>query len=160
MATPPHDLYERIRATMLDFLASYDQGAAGKAVKALSRTLTPDCRRYLLPISIAKQAPALAAGTSNEEYEQMMLPEFTHVWDHWHIETRDILVDERARKAVANTVNYMTSKQGQTYDMEFVWKLQVTADGTKVEKVEEFVDTAVVAQVIADQKGIAEALPQ
>jgi len=86
------------------------------------------------------------------------LTEFTHVWKEWQVEIKDILVDERARKSVGHMVTHMTTKGGQRYDFEFIFKLLLTEDGTQIEKVEEFVDTALAAQVMAEQKALAEAL--
>ncbi|KAK5708447.1 hypothetical protein LTR97_000988 [Elasticomyces elasticus] len=152
------DLYERIHQTTTDFLDSYNQDKVSKDIKALSATLTLDCKRYYLPISIVSYAPALAAGSTNEQYEAQMQPEFSEVWDHWHSEVKDIVVDVRARKSVSDMITYMTTKKGKKYEFEMVFKLQLTDDGTKVSKVEEFVDTALAGQVIADNQAIQEAL--
>ncbi|KAK4888805.1 hypothetical protein LTR27_012336 [Elasticomyces elasticus] len=132
------DLYERIHETTTKFLDSYNQDKVSKDIKALSATLTPDCKHYYLPISIVSYAPALAAGSTNEQYETQMQPEFSEVWDHWHSEVKDIVVDVRARKSVSDMGTYMTTKKGN--------------------KVEEFVDTALAGQVIADNQAIQEAL--
>jgi len=66
------DLYDRMHQTTTAFLDSYKQENVGNDIKALSSSLTPTCRRYYLPLSMLQQAPVLAAGTGNEEYEQQM----------------------------------------------------------------------------------------
>ena len=81
--------------------------------------------------------PGLAEGRTNAQYEEQMRPELTNLWVTWRLDVKEIVVDEKARKA----------KQDKEYVFEFIFILHMTPAGEKIEKVIEYIDTHVVAQV-------------
>ncbi|KAF2481187.1 hypothetical protein BDY17DRAFT_184365 [Neohortaea acidophila] len=145
------NLYERITQTALEFAHGYDQANCGRDITTLSTALTPTCRRYFAPASLLTQAPALAAGRSNAEFEAQTQQELTGAMSSWEVEILDLTVDERARKAVVRLVSHATSKRGKTYDFENVFTLFFTEDGAKVEKIVQFVDVGAAGQFMRDE---------
>jgi ketosteroid isomerase-like protein len=156
------DLYSRIHKTAQDFIDSYKEEKCGKDITTLSATRTPNCRQFFLPSSLLAYAPVLAAGRTNSEYEAQILHEITTVFKSWDVTTKSITVDDRVKKAVVYSSHAMHtgargSGEGKTYVFDFVYILHMTGDGSKVEKIEQFVDTALAGQLMQDHAGIAKA---
>lgn len=140
MAVDMTELYQRIHHTAMNFVMSYSQERCGADIKALSSTLSPDCRRFFAPASMWQTVPSLAKGRTNEEYEQQMIPELTQLYASWHVEIKDIVVDEPARKAVTWSVHYCTTKQGKEYPFEIMFTLNMNQTGDRIDRIVEFVD--------------------
>lgn len=153
-----NDLYTRITHTAHAFAESYSQENCGRNITALSATLTPTCRRHFGPSSLLAQAPNLAAGQSNGEYEVQSKKELTSLFPSWKVEVVDLTVDERARKVVVRAATHADSRRGKTYHLENVFTLFLTQDGAKVEKVVQIVDVGAAGQLMQDEKEWAEGL--
>jgi hypothetical protein len=154
------DLYARMKQTAEEFVDSYKQDRCGKDITALSSTKTPKCKHHFQPATLFAVAPNLAAGRTTSEYEAQILHEITEVFKSWKVATNSVIVDERAKKAVVHSTHTMhtgSDGDGKTYAFEFMFTLHMTENGSKVTKVEQYIDTALAGQLMQDQKAIAEA---
>lgn len=154
----PSDLYTRIAQTANDFAHSYDQDKCSESFTCLSAQLTPTCRRYFGPSSLLSQAPALANGQSNAEFEAQTQQELTNLFTTWTVEVQDVTVDIEAKKAVVRAINTSTSRRGKVYAFDNTFTLWMTEDGGKVEKIVQIVDVGAAGQLMMDERAMAEAL--
>lgn len=88
-----------------------------------------------------------------------MTPEF-ELLETWRVETKNIVVDERKRSAVAWSDSFCTLKGKGEFKLEFMYVLEMNEMGDKVDKIVSFIDTAecmkymeVMKEVVEEQKG-------
>ena len=142
-------LYSKINDTAIAFVNNFVEAHKARDTSILSANLAPSCRRYLAPASFLKQAPQLAAGWSNAEYELHMQPEI-HGYSSVEAKVKDIIVDVQSRKAVVQSLHICTMAGNErVWDFEFMFLLRFGESGTEILEVVEFVDTAVALEMLA-----------
>jgi hypothetical protein len=142
MSDAQSNLYQAIRNTATKTVLSYTQENCGSHLSALSATLTPTCKRYFRPSSFFAGSPEMASyGLSNAEYEARMAPEIAAL-ETWRVDIKKIIVDEAERTAMVRSDNYLTLKGRKEVLLEFVFILDMDETGEKVDKVEQYMDTA------------------
>ena len=94
----------------------------------------PNCIHQVLPASL--QRPPL----NNEEYKAYFIPIMPAFRD-FRLKVHDTVVDEAARKVMMHASSTATTDLGP-YKNEYVVILHMTDDGRKVERFEEYVDSA------------------
>ncbi|KAF2228521.1 hypothetical protein EV356DRAFT_498305 [Viridothelium virens] len=130
MTTPSR---EQLITTALSFIAAYNQWT----VQAIIAIRSPSCIHYTLPISL--QVPP----RSNAEYATFMDPMLA-VFRGVHfsiISNDDTIVDVEARTVVLHCSNLADTDAGE-YTNEYMFSLTMSEDGTKVDKIIEFIDAA------------------
>ena len=152
-ATEKSSLYRNIHTTATSFIDSYKQAHATKSTGPLSSTTAPECRRYLAPSTIFAAAPHLANGWTNEGYEEHMKAEIEQIWTKVDLRIKRTVIDEFEKKADVYVLSNCTSSDGKTWPFEFVFMLEVNEDGTKVTRVDEYIDTGLAAQFLAAMSG-------
>jgi len=165
------DLYARIHASAVDFITNYQQEIAQHDISDLSRTLarpfeiktepsdstsSSDIKPESSPSSIHTPVPGSACGDTNPCHEQRILSARTEHWQSWTIEPKDIIVDERSRKAVVMTIHHMTTASGKVYPFEVVYTLYTSEDGGTVDKIVHWVDTTLATELMNEQERRAE----
>ena len=160
MATSLSPLCLRLYDTAQDFAHSYDQDKAGKDIKQLSRTLTPDCRRYFAPSSFVASMPSMAAGLTNKQFEDHECPVLIDpgIFESWTVEVTDITIDEHQRKVVLRTLYKQVPKKGAKVEFDSMFTLRMTYDGEKIWEIVEYMDTACCAAFIKEQNVLKEQL--
>ena len=145
-------VYSNIEATIQDFLVSYEDAVKSKDAHHLSRTLAPECRRYISPASFPK-SQGMPAGISmtNDEYESFAGPKVIST-ESFRYETYNTIIDVAKLKAVAHVVQHNAVAE-TSFDMEQVWFFDFVEDGTKIREVREFMDTAEVAKMMVAYGG-------
>jgi hypothetical protein len=142
MSNAQSNLYQAIRNTATKTVLSYTQENCGSHLSAFSATLTPTCKRYFHPSSFFAGSPEMASyGLSNAEYEARMAPEIA-VLETWRVDIKKIIVDEAERTAMVRSDHYLTLKGRKEVLLEFVFILDMDETGEKVDKVEQYMDTA------------------
>ncbi|KAL8728176.1 MAG: hypothetical protein Q9166_005570 [cf. Caloplaca sp. 2 TL-2023] len=99
------------------------------------------CTNYVLPTSLGQKP------MNNEEYVAFFAPRM-RPFRNFNLTVHDTVVDEAALKVVL----YMTSTASTDigdYQNEYMLKLHMTEDRCKVDKFEEFVDSAYSAKYMA-----------
>lgn len=137
-------LYFQLHQTAEAFINSYDQEKCAEDITNLSTTLTPDCKRYISPSNTDDGSPAL----SNSDYETLQSREFSLAAAR-SIEIRDITVDEVQRKAAVYSLHRITLNEesgGKTWEFEIMFTLWMTREGTKIERINQFVDSQAAAR--------------
>ena len=144
-------LRETITKTLHVFLAGYIDGA--KDATRLSTVLTPSCLRTFAPLTFlnAIGAPADAA-LDNKTYERFYAAELPVAWGKSLDEVANVTIDVEARTAAVTTVYTMEFKDGEEFRFEFAWFLKFNDEGTAIEKVLEWVDSAGTAKYHAKIK--------
>ncbi|KAK4561650.1 hypothetical protein LTR86_004329 [Recurvomyces mirabilis] len=162
------DLYARIHACALNFITSYQQEIAQHDISMLSSTLSnpfdiktetafsgrehSEIKAEFSPTSFQTPIPGSSSGDTNPCHEQRLLATTTEVWTSWTIEPKDIIVDERTRKAVVITVHHMKKASGREYPFEVVYTLYTSEDGGTVDKIVHWVDTTLASQLMNEQE--------
>lgn len=145
-------VYANIEATVKDFLSSYEDAVKTQDAHQLSRTLAPECRRFISPASFPKsQGMPAGMSMSNDEYEAFAGPKVIAT-ESFRYETYNVIIDVAKLKAVAHVVQH--NAVGETsFEMEQVWFFNFVDDGTKIREVREFMDTAEVAKMMVAYGG-------
>jgi len=135
------NLRETITKTLNIFFAGYIDGA--KDATKLSTVLTPDCLRTIAPLTFlnAIGAPADLA-LDNKTYEESYAGELAVAWGKSLDEVANVVIDVEARTAAATTVYTNEFSDGGEFRFEFAWFLKFNEDGTAIERVLEWVDSA------------------
>ncbi|EMC91463.1 hypothetical protein BAUCODRAFT_160969 [Baudoinia panamericana UAMH 10762] len=123
-------LAETQKRTALAFLDGYNEFT----VEGLLRVRTEDCVHVSLPASMGRP------DRNNEEYA-MFFHQLERVLKNFKMTTLKILNDPDQHMAVAHAKGDGETPVG-AYKNEYVFFFYFTEDGTKVRRVEEFVDTA------------------
>ncbi|KAH8807495.1 hypothetical protein F5884DRAFT_789367 [Xylogone sp. PMI_703] len=141
-ATETAKLRATIAATAREMLMSYQDGAAQKDPSIISRSLTPDCIRHIIPASFAQLLglPPDALTMNNEPYQEFFAQDLK-TSAVVRSEIVDLTVDVEARKAAARTIYLARFSNGDEMSLEFAWFVDFNEDGTKVKKIVEFADT-------------------
>ena len=142
-------LYNAIKNTACAFINDFVEAHKARDTGLLSSNLAPSCHRYLAPAAFLKQAPQLAAGWSNAEYELHMQPEI-HGFSNVQAEVKDVVVDVQSLRAVVRSLHVCTMDGDErVWEFEFMFVLRFDERGAKIEEIVEFVDTAVALEMMA-----------
>ncbi|KAF4962558.1 hypothetical protein FSARC_9336 [Fusarium sarcochroum] len=134
------DLRKKIEATLVSFLAAYEDGKAQNNPSLINRDVTPDCLRHLLPTSLCKSLglpPDFAM--NNEIYEQNYANDLKLGGVHDTVNT-NLVIDVDASKAALTTKSDLTFNEGDLLVLEFAWFFDLNEDGSKIKRVVEFAD--------------------
>jgi len=141
MSNRHSNLYQTIHKTATKTVLSYTQEKCGADLSVFSATLTPTCKRYFRPSSFAGSLEMASYGLSNAEYEARMAPEIA-ILETWRVDIKKIIVDEVERSAMVRSDHHLTMKGRKEVLLEFVFILDLDETGEKVDKVEQYMDTA------------------
>jgi ketosteroid isomerase-like protein len=110
-------------------------------IEAIMEYRTPDCQQQVLPFSMGKPAKN---NTEYRSYFESIMPLFSNF---------TVKVHNEFHNAEARTSYMHASSRAETaigtYANEYAVVLSFTKDGTKITKIEEFVDSAYSAQFFA-----------
>jgi ketosteroid isomerase-like protein len=110
-------------------------------IEAIMKYRTPDCQQQVLPFSMGKPAKN---NTEYRSYFESIMPLFSNF---------TVKVHNEFHNAEARTSYMHASSRAETpigtYANEYALVLSFTEDGTKITKIEEFVDSAYSAQFFA-----------
>ncbi|KAL8684826.1 MAG: hypothetical protein Q9224_006113 [Gallowayella concinna] len=101
-----------------------------------------DCINYILPASLGRKV------MNNEEYVSFFGPRMAP-FRNFNLKVHDTVVDEAARKVVLHMTSAASTDIGD-YHNEYMLKLHMTEDCRKVDRFEEFVDSAYSAKYMAE----------
>jgi hypothetical protein len=151
MATSADNLRATMEATMIGFIDSHTAAVKHKDQAALSSYLTADCTRHLRPATFPATYNFIKAVETNAEYEARMTQEMAAM-DDTRATILTSTIDTVARKGSVHSEHW--TKIGATeFTMEICWFLDFSADGTRVCKIVEFVDTLTSAKMV-EQMGL------
>ncbi|KAK7219818.1 hypothetical protein V2G26_007821 [Clonostachys chloroleuca] len=139
-----------IEATMRDFFLSYEDSSAANSTSPLSRTLTPDCSRTMLPESFFK-ARGPGNALNNAEYEQVLVGDITVARMKRHAMS-NVVIDSESRKSAATSVLDLEFKDGDATSMELTWFFDFNEDGSAIKRVVEFVDPFALLKLMEKRK--------
>lgn len=145
------DLRKAMEATAREFFDSYQTGAMQKDPSLINRSVTPDCKRYLLPKSMLRaQGIPLDFAFDNETYQSEFAKDLTIGSVHGH-DVANMIVDVEARKLAATTTARVlfTVGERETLVLEFAWFFDFNEDGSKITRVVEFTDGDAVQKMAA-----------
>lgn len=144
------NLRKTMEATAIEFLDSYRAGAVQNDPSLVNRSVTPGCKRHLLPQSMLKAVGipldlAFDNDTYQAEFEKDL--ELGAVTVH---DVANIVVDVEARKVAATSRAQMQYKVGDKEELtlEFSWFFDLNEDGSKITKVVEFTDSKAVERMV------------
>lgn len=101
-----------------------------------------NCINYILPNSLGQKS------MDNEEYKAFFAPKMAP-FRNFNLSVHDTVVDEAARKVVLHMTSTASTDVGD-YRNEYMLKLHMTEDCRKIDKFEEFVDSAYSTKFMAD----------
>ena len=159
MASSNATLRAVIKATVDDFLQSYEDARATGDTKQISRTLTPDCMRHLVPDSLERVIglPAqILRGQNVEDYEKRIGPELEVQDQPARVETSNLCIDVDLKGVAFRAVHHMSLRGNGPFSIEICWFLDFNDDGSKVTGITQFVDSAESARCLELMKGIIE----
>lgn len=151
-------LRETITKTLNIFLAGYIDGA--KDATKLSTVLTPTCLRTFAPLTFLNSigAPADVA-LDNKTYEDFYAAELPVAWGKSLDEVANVTIDVENKTAAATTVYTNVFSDGDEFRFEFAWFLKFNAEGTAIERVLEWVDSAATVKYHAKIKELGGKAP-
>ncbi|CAG9987792.1 unnamed protein product [Clonostachys byssicola] len=141
-----------IEATMRDFFLSYEDGSAANSTSPMSRTLTPDCTRTVLPESFFRTR-GLGNVFNNAEYEQILVGDITVARMKRHTMS-NVVIDSESRKSAATSVLDLEFKDGDATAMELTWTFDFNEDGSAIKRVVEFVDPVALLKLLEKRKAV------
>ncbi|KAK5112438.1 hypothetical protein LTR85_011547 [Meristemomyces frigidus] len=123
--------------------ASMQRKTADAVVEAFNRMdneaiisfRSPDCIRYILPSSLGLKP------TNNEQYKSQ-LDMLRPIFRNFSLAVNDVVEDEKARR-ICMWLSARADTAAGEYVNEYMWTLSFDDSGTKITKVNEFVDTVV-----------------
>ncbi|VUC36546.1 unnamed protein product [Clonostachys rosea] len=139
-----------IEATMRDFFRSYEDGSSANSTSPMSRTLTPDCTRTVLPESFFKSR-GLGNVFNNAEYEQLLVGDIAVAVMKRHTMS-NMVIDCGNRKSAASSVLDLEFKDGDATHMELTWFFDFNEDGSAIKRVVEFVDPSALLKLLEKRK--------
>ena len=146
----PADLRKTMEATAREFLDSYRVSAVQNDPSLVNRSVTPDCKRHLLPQSMLKAVGIpLDYAFDNDTYEAEFKKDLALGAVGAH-DVANVVIDVEARKLAATTRVQMHYKVGskETLTLEFSWFFDFNEDGTKITNVVEFTDSNAVQKMV------------
>ena len=153
-------LYSTIEATVKSFVSSYTDAVELRDGSILSRALTPDCRRELVPGSMFRSLKIpFDPKMDNDAYEKHVSKELV-VLEYSKTEILDCSIDTVGVKAAARSVHTLKLKEGDAYVVEFCWFLHFTGDGSKIKKITQFVDATGGSAFLAAMKEVVSKEPK
>ncbi|KAK4543483.1 hypothetical protein LTR36_005626 [Oleoguttula mirabilis] len=96
---------------------------------------SPDCIRYILPSSLGLKP------TNNDQYKSQ-LDKLKLIFHNFCLTINDVVEDEKARR-ICMWLSARADTAAGEYINEYMWTLDFDETGTKITKVNEFVDTVV-----------------
>jgi hypothetical protein len=135
------DLYETIEATTRFFLKSYEEAERAKDGGLVTRALHPGCKRQVMPASFIRENPKRGDGsTDNATYRKEVQRE-VEILDDLKVDILYVCVDTRRLMSTAHAAFRCHLESYGWVLMEQVWTFHFTEDGTKIVKLDEFVDS-------------------
>ena len=128
------------RSALLETGCAVIDGYNAWKPEAIMAYRTSDCIHQILPASLGRQP------MNNEQYLASLTP-IIPAFKNFHITATNTVVDEEARKVVMHAYSTATTDLGD-YSNEYMLVLQMTEDGTKVVRLEEFVDSKYSAEYL------------
>ena len=135
------DLYETIEATTRFFLKSYEEAARTKDGSLVIRALHPDCKRQVMPASFVREIPKRGDGSTNNAVYQKEVQREVEMVDELKVDMLSICVDTRRLMSTSHAAFNCYFKSYGSVCMEQIWTSYFTEDGTKIIKLDEFVDS-------------------
>ncbi|KAL9009031.1 MAG: hypothetical protein Q9173_005907 [Seirophora scorigena] len=102
-------------------------------IEAIMDVRAADCMNFIHPASLGVQP------MNNEQYAAFFTPNMPMFKD-FHLTVHDTIIDEAARKVNMRLTSTATSVMGD-YSNQYMVTLQMTEDGRKVERFDEFADS-------------------
>lgn len=139
----------------MEFFSSYQAAAAQNDPSLVNRSVTPDCKRYLLPQSMLRdQGIPLDLAIDNELYRA----EFAKDLPIGSVQRHDVanmVIDVVARRLAATTSADMlfTVGEKETLELEFSWFFDFNENGSKITRVVEFTDGDALRKMAAKKEG-------
>ena len=121
------------RSTLLLTVFAVINGYNTWTPEAIMACRAPNCIHQVLPASLGR--PPL----NNEQYLAYFTP-IMPAFKNFHLTVKNTIVDEEARKVVLHASSTATTDLGD-YSNEYMLVLQMAEDGTKVVRVDEFLDS-------------------
>lgn len=147
-STSSADIRARMEATARDFLQAYEDGETHSDASIINRSVTPDCRRYLLPASVPRAfglAPDFFFDTTT--YKEAYGNDIQKLRFRKNVMANLVIDTEARRVAFTSSAEVQVKDGGETYPAELSWYLYFNQDGSKVEKVVEFCDKDVILKM-------------
>ncbi|KAL8840724.1 MAG: hypothetical protein Q9170_001242 [Blastenia crenularia] len=119
----------RLLETVDAFVSAYNSWD----MEAIMDVRAPDCMNLIFPVS-------LGLGPMNNKQYFTYFNSSLAAFQNFHLEIRDVTIDETARKVVLNATSTASTAVGE-YQNEYILTLHMTEDGRKIAKFEEFVDS-------------------
>jgi hypothetical protein len=135
------DLYEKMEATTLFFLKSYEEAVRAKDGGLVIRALHPDCKRQVMPASFVRENPERGDGSTDNATYQKEVQREVEVVDELNIDIMSVCVDTRRLMSTAHAAFNCHLESYGWVRMEQVWNFSFTEDGKKIVKLDEFVDS-------------------
>ena len=117
------DLRKTMEVTAGEFFSSYQAAALKNDASLVNRSVTPDCKRYLLPQSMHRdQGIPLDLAIDNETYQSEFAKDLAIGSVQRH-KVANLVVDVEARRLAATIIAHMLFKVGEeeTLVLEFPW---------------------------------------
>lgn len=140
-------LRSRIEATTHAFLSAYEEGSTHQTASLINRSVTPSCRRFLLPASVPAAfnlPPGFSFDTAT--YEQTFANDIARLAFTSNVMT-NLVIDVEARRASFTSVAGVRTRGGEAYEAETAWFLEFSESGERVTNVVEFCDKDVLLRM-------------
>ncbi|KAI1124777.1 hypothetical protein F5Y10DRAFT_268771 [Nemania abortiva] len=136
-----------MEATVRDFLQSPFEATDTGDLRAISRRLTPECRRQLAPRSFLLHLETLTPDNNfdNAHSETAFRENFKVCRVKW-IEVVDLVLDEAARRASARTKTVVSYHDDSEIEIETCWFFELVENGTQIQRIVEFVGEEMAAR--------------
>ncbi|KAI1390888.1 uncharacterized protein F4822DRAFT_394741 [Hypoxylon trugodes] len=135
------DLRAVLQKTIDAFVENNTLAVKKKDSSLFSAVLADDCVRIYRPRSFVERYPQFfKAQITNADYEAQMKIELQTMQDVSQKITRTV-IDTTERRAVIWSEQTITTPSGAQNQVELLWDLSFTEDGTRVTQIQEFVDT-------------------
>ncbi|KAI0105465.1 hypothetical protein GGR51DRAFT_189431 [Nemania sp. FL0031] len=138
--TSEYNLRATMEATVRSFLRSPVDATRAQDLRLVTRDLTRDCKRQVLPRTFQLQ---LELSTPDERFDnahtERSFRENAKVCAVRATEIHSLTIDETARRAAARTSTVVCLPDRKEMELETCWFLDLVQDGTRIKGVTEFV---------------------
>ncbi|KAI1650980.1 uncharacterized protein F4817DRAFT_215347 [Daldinia loculata] len=147
MASSTDELRAVMESTLTRFLENSTLAVRNKDASLFSALLSPECLRYLKPVTFIKAYPFIKAEETNAEYEARMVPEIAAM-EESRVKIIEIVIDPIKRQGSAHVEHWTKVVGREPIALEICWYVDFTEDGKKISRIVEFIDTAASAKII------------
>ncbi|KAI0472911.1 hypothetical protein GGR56DRAFT_589201 [Xylariaceae sp. FL0804] len=149
MSPSTDDLRSVMEDTLRTFLDCFESAVRNHDVSLLSAVLSPECTRHLKPASFLAAYPFIKAVETNSEYETRMVHEIGAM-EEARANVLELVIDTAKRRGSAHA-EHTTRMPGQPpLTIEMSWYVDFTADGEKITRIVEFIDSVVSSKMLDD----------